>query len=47
MPADGHWRIACDQPALNKALYKGERYLERLFVVIGIQLGLDVVADHP
>jgi len=40
-------RIACDQAALNESFYEGERYLERLFVVIGAQLGLDVVDDHP
>ena len=47
MHAAGNRRIACDQAALNESFYEGERYLERLFVVIGAQLGLDVVDDHP
>lgn len=42
-----NWRIPCEQAALNKPLHKGERYLERLFVVIWAELGLDVVDDHP
>src|SRR5688572_32212513 len=41
------WRISRKESPREKALDKGDGDFEHLFLVVGTQLGLDLVHDHP